>query len=185
MSRIGKKPIDLPKGVSVTVDATNLVTVKGPKGQLQQAVHPDLKVVNNDGKVEIARPTDQIRHRAAHGLYRTLINNMVVGVSEGFTRELEVIGVGHKAEATGQALELNLGYSHLMMLILPKEISVATETKKGFNPRITLKGNDKQLVGHFAAKIRSLRGPEPYKGKGIRYVGEDVRRKAGKAAAKK
>jgi large subunit ribosomal protein L6 len=185
MSRIGKKPIDLPTGVTISVDANNLVTVKGPKGQLQQLVDPDIKVAQNEGKVELSRPTEQIRHRAAHGLYRTLISNMIVGVSEGYTRELELIGVGYKAEATGQALELNLGYSHLMMVVLPKEISVATETKKGSNPRITLKGIDKQLIGHFASKIRSLRAPEPYKGKGIRYIGEQVRRKAGKAAAKK
>jgi len=185
MSRIGKKPIDLPGGVSISVDASNVVTVKGPKGQLQQAVDPDLKVEQKDGKVQITRPTEQIRHRAAHGLYRTLLSNMVLGVSEGYTRELELIGVGYKAEAIGQALELNLGYSHLMMVILPKEIAVATETKKGSNPRITLKAIDKQLIGHFAAKIRSLRAPEPYKGKGIRYIGEQVRRKAGKAAAKK
>lgn len=185
MSRIGRKPIDVPKGVSITVDANNLVTVKGPKGQLQQRLDPDITIEEKDGKVTVSRPTDQIRHRAMHGLYRTLIGNMVVGVSEGFTRELELIGVGYKAEATGQALELNLGYSHLMMVVLPKEISVATETKKGANPKITLKGIDKQLIGHLAAKIRSLRGPEPYKGKGIRYVGEVVRRKAGKAAAKK
>jgi large subunit ribosomal protein L6 len=185
MSRIGKKPIDLPKGVTLNVDGNNVVTVKGPKGELQQQLHPDIKVEQADGKVTVVRPTDQIRHRSAHGLYRTLINNMIVGVSEGYTRELELIGVGYKAEATGQALELNLGYSHLMMVVLPKEISVATETKKGSNPKITLKGIDKQLIGHFASKIRSLRGPEPYKGKGIRYVGEEVRRKAGKAAAKK
>lgn len=185
MSRIGRKPIDVPKGVSISVDAHNVITVKGPKGQLQQRMDPDIKVEETEGKVVVTRPTDQIRHRAAHGLYRTLIANMIVGVAEGYTRELELIGVGYKAEAMGQALELNLGYSHLMMVVLPKEISVATETKKGSNPRITLKGIDKQLIGHFAAKIRSLRGPEPYKGKGIRYVGEDVRRKAGKASAKK
>jgi large subunit ribosomal protein L6 len=185
MSRIGRKPIDFPKGVSIVVDANNVVTVKGPKGQLQQRLDPDLTVEIEDSKITVSRPTDQIRHRAAHGLFRTLINNMVVGVSEGYTRELELIGVGYKAEAIGQALELNLGYSHLMMVVLPKEISVATETKKGSNPKITLQGIDKQLIGHFAAKIRSLRGPEPYKGKGIRFIGENVRRKAGKAAAKK
>lgn len=185
MSRIGKKVIDLPKGVTVQVEGSNVVAVKGPKGELRQQIDPDLKVEVQDGKLQVTRPTDQIRHRSAHGLYRTLISNMVVGVSEGYTRELEVIGVGYKAEATGQALELTLGHSHLMLVVLPKEISVATETKKGSNPRITLKGIDKQLIGHFAAKIRSLRGPEPYKGKGIRYVGENVRRKAGKAAAKK
>lgn len=185
MSRIGKKPIVLPAGVTVSVDKSNVITVKGPKGQLAQQIDPDLKVEEKDGKVQITRPTDQIRHRSAHGLYRTLISNMVVGVSQGYTRELELIGVGYKAEATGQALELNLGYSHLLMVVLPKEISVATETKKGSNPKITLQGIDKQLIGHFAAKIRSLRAPEPYKGKGVRYVGEVVRRKAGKAAAKK
>lgn len=185
MSRIGRKPVDVPKGVSISVDANNLVTVKGPKGQLQQQLDPDLKVEEKDGKVTLSRPTDQIRHRSAHGLYRTLISNMVVGVNEGYTRELELIGVGYKAEAFGQALELNLGHSHLMMVVLPKEISVVTETKKGANPKITLQGIDKQLIGHFAAKIRSLRAPEPYKGKGIRFVGEQVRRKAGKAAAKK
>lgn len=185
MSRIGRKPIDVPQGITYSVDANNVITVKGPKGQLQQRVDPDLKIEEKDGKITISRPTDQIRHRAAHGLYRTLISNMIVGVAEGYTRELELIGVGYKAEATGQALELNLGYSHLMMVVLPKEISVVTETKKGSNPRITLKGIDKQLIGHFAAKIRSLRGPEPYKGKGIRFVGEQVRRKAGKASAKK
>jgi large subunit ribosomal protein L6 len=185
MSRIGRKPIDFPKGVSISVDANNVVTVKGPKGQLQQRLDPDITVEIEDAKLTVTRPTDQIRHRAAHGLYRTLINNMVTGVSEGYTRELELIGVGYKAEAIGQALELNLGYSHLMMVVLPKEISVVTETKKGSNPKITLQGIDKQLIGHFAAKIRSLRGPEPYKGKGIRFIGEQVRRKAGKAAAKK
>jgi large subunit ribosomal protein L6 len=185
MSRIGKKPIVLTAGVSLTVDNTNTVTVKGPKGQLVQQIHPDLTLEQEDGQVTISRPSDESSHRAAHGLYRTLINNMVVGVTEGFKRELELIGVGYKAEAIGQALELNLGYSHLLMVVLPKEISVATETKKGSNPRITLESIDKQLIGHFAAKIRSLRAPEPYKGKGVRYVGEVVRRKAGKAAAKK
>lgn len=169
----------------MSVDSNNLVVVKGPLGQLQQVIDPDLKVEEKEGKLHVTRPTDQIRHRAAHGLFRTLISNMVTGVSEGYTRELELIGVGYKAEAVGQALELNLGYSHLMMVVLPKEISVVTETKKGANPKITLKAIDKQLIGHFASKIRSLRGPEPYKGKGIRYIGEDVRRKAGKAAAKK
>jgi large subunit ribosomal protein L6 len=185
MSRIGKKPIDVPSGVSISVDANNLVTVKGPKGQLQQRLDPDISLEIGDGQATVKRPTEQIRHRAAHGLYRTLIHNMIVGVSEGYTKELELIGVGYKAEAIGQALELNLGYSHLMMVVLPKEISVVTETKKGSNPRITLKCIDKQLIGHFASKIRSLRAPEPYKGKGVRYVGEQVRRKAGKAAAKK
>lgn len=185
MSRIGKKIIVIPSGVTVKVGDDNVVTVKGSKGELRQAIHPELSVAVEDGKLSVTRPSDEKEIRAAHGLYRTLISNMVVGVTEGYTRELDVIGVGYKAEATGQLLELNVGYSHLIHIVLPKEISVATETKKGAAPRITLKGIDKQLVGHFASKIRSLRPPEPYKGKGIRYVNEEVRRKAGKAAAKK
>lgn len=185
MSRIGKKVIVLPAGVSVRVDEGNVVVVKGPKGELRQAFHSLLNVTVEGSEVKVSRPNDEKEVRGAHGLYRTLIQNMVVGVSEGYTRELDVIGVGYKAEATGQLLELSLGHSHLIHLVLPKEISVATETKKGSPPRITLKGIDKQLIGHFASKIRSLRKPEPYKGKGVRYVGEEVRRKAGKAAAKK
>jgi len=185
MSRIGKKVIALPAGVAVRVEEGNVVVVKGPKGELRQAIHSLLEVAVEGSQVKISRPNDEKEVRGAHGLYRTLIQNMVVGVSDGYTRELDVIGVGYKAEATGQLLELSLGHSHLIHLVLPKEISVATETKKGSPPRITLKGIDKQLIGHFASKIRSLRKPEPYKGKGVRYVGEEVRRKAGKAAAKK
>ncbi|MCB9234267.1 MAG: 50S ribosomal protein L6 [Bacteroidia bacterium] len=185
MSRIGKAPVKLPAGVTVTVDKSNVVTVKGSKGQLSQQVDPDLGITIEDGTVTVTRPTEQKRHRAMHGLYRTLINNMVTGVSQGFKKEMEIIGVGYKAEANGQVLELSLGYSHPVIVVLPKEISVSAETQKGRAPKVTLESVDKQLVGHFAAKVRSLRAPEPYKGKGIRYVGEDVRRKAGKAAAKK
>jgi large subunit ribosomal protein L6 len=185
MSRIGKKVIVIPAGVTISVDASNVVTVKGPKGQLHQALHPELNVSVEGASLTVSRPNDEKVLRGAHGLYRTLLQNMVVGVTEGYKRDLDVIGVGYKAEATGQLLELNLGYSHLIHIILPKEIAVATETKKGSPPRISLSCIDKQLIGHFASKIRSLRPPEPYKGKGIRYVNEEVRRKAGKAAAKK
>ena len=178
MSRIGKKPIALPSGVEVKV-SDNVVTVKGAKGELKQEIHADLSVSVADGQVTVERPSDNKEHRAMHGLYRTLINTMVIGVSEGYKKELELVGVGYKADARGQVLELNLGFSHLVVLVLPKEISVAAETKKGTSPKITLEGIDKQLVGSFAAKIRSLRPPEPYKGKGIRYDGEIIRRKAG------
>ncbi len=185
MSRIGKKVIVIPAGVTITVGEGNVVTVKGPKGQLSQALHPELTVTVEGATCAVTRPNDEKVLRGAHGLYRTLLQNMVVGVTEGYKRELDVIGVGYKAEATGQLLELNLGYSHLIHIVIPKEIGLATETKKGAPPRITLTCINKQLIGHFASKIRSLRPPEPYKGKGIRYVNEDVRRKAGKAAAKK
>jgi large subunit ribosomal protein L6 len=185
MSRIGKKSITLPAGVTVKVDEGNVVVVKGPKGELKQAIHAALEIRVENGVLSVVRNGDEKEARAAHGLYRTLISNLIVGVSEGYTTELDVIGVGFKAEATGQLLELSLGYSHLIHIVIPKEIGIATETKKGSPPRITLKGIDKQLVGHIASKIRSLRKPEPYKGKGVRLVGEIVRRKAGKAAAKK
>lgn len=184
MSRIGKKPIALPAGVSLSVDKSNVVTVKGPKGELKQQIHPELTIEVEGAEATLKRPTEQKRHRAAHGLYRSLVANMVTGVSEGFKREMELVGVGYKAEAKGQLLELNVGYSHLIHMVIPKEVSVVTETKKGTPPRITLESIDKQLIGHIAAKIRGLRPPEPYKGKGIRFVGEVIRRKAGKAAAK-
>ena len=184
MSRIGKLPITLPNAVSITVDKSNVITVKGPKGELKQAIDPDMKVEVDGTQVTVDRPTDQKRHRAAHGLYRTLINNMVVGVSEGYEKQMEVVGVGYKAEAKGSLLELSLGFSHPIVFALPPEISVETETKRGVPPRITLKCIDKQLLGQVAAKIRSFRPPEPYKGKGIRFVGEQIRRKAGKAAGK-
>jgi large subunit ribosomal protein L6 len=184
MSRIGKQPVVLPKGVSVTVGADNLLVVKGPKGELKQAIDRDIKVEVKDGHVEFSRPTDQIRHRALHGLYRALVSNMVKGVTDGYKRQLELIGVGFKASNQGNLLDLALGYSHNIIFEIPKELKLATEQNKGENPKITLEGVDKQLIGQVAAKIRGLRKPEPYKGKGVRYVGEVVRKKAGKAAGK-
>ena len=184
MSRIGKLPISLPGGVTVSVDKSNIVTVKGPKGELKQPIHAEMIVEVEDGSVSVKRPSEQKRHRAMHGLYRTLINNMVVGVSEGYKKEMEVVGVGYKAEAKGNLLELALGFSHPVVMVLPPEIKVETETKRGSAPKITLTGIDKQLIGQIAAKIRELRPPEPYKGKGIRFLGEEIRRKAGKAAGK-
>lgn len=184
MSRIGKKTIELPKGVSINVDKANVVTVKGPKGELKQAIDRDITVEVSENAVDFKRPTDQIRHRALHGLYRSLINNMVVGVTDGFKKELELVGVGYKASNQGQQLDLSLGYSHNIIFDLPKEIKVATAQEKGKNPIITLESTDKQLLGQVCAKIRSLRKPEPYKGKGVKFVGEVLRRKAGKAAGK-
>ena len=184
MSRIGKQPVTLAQGVTVTVGANNMVTVKGPKGSLIQQVDRDIKVEIKDGEVLITRPTDQIRHRAMHGLYRSLISNMVKGVTEGFTKKLELVGVGYKATNTGNLLDLSLGFSHNIIFDVPKELSIATETLKGQNPKITLEGTDNQLLGAVAAKIRGLRKPEPYKGKGVRYSDEFIRRKAGKAAGK-
>lgn len=183
MSRIGKLPIDLPADVKVTIDKDNLVTVKGPLGEMKQAVDHDITVTAEENQITLSRPSDQKRHKSLHGLYRALIHNMVVGVSKGYTIEQELVGVGFRADAKGQVLELNLGYSHDIYFVLPAEISVATKTEKGKNPIITLKSYDKQLIGHVAAKIRSLRKPEPYKGKGIKFVGEQIRRKAGKAAS--
>jgi large subunit ribosomal protein L6 len=184
MSRIGKKPIALPDKVAVTFKG-NVVNVKGPKGELSQTIDPDIKVVVKDGTVVVERPTEQKRHKALHGLYRALINNMVVGVSEGYKISLELVGVGYKASATGSLLELSLGFSHPIFFALPSEIKVTTVTEKGKNPLIHLEGIDKQLIGHIAAKIRSLRPVEPYKGKGVRFVGQEIRRKAGKTASKK
>jgi len=185
MSRIGKMPISLPDGVEVKINDKNVVSVKGPKGQLLQAVDPDIKVTLEDGVLSVSRPTDQKRHRSLHGLYRALINNMVVGVSTGFVKDLEVVGVGYRAANTGQLLELTLGYSHPVMFYIPEEVKVSTSQEKGKNPMIKLESADKELIGQIAAKIRSFRKPEPYKGKGIRFEGEILRRKAGKAAAKK
>jgi large subunit ribosomal protein L6 len=184
MSRIGKKPVTLPTGVTVTVNAENVITVKGPKGELKQTMDRDIKAEIKDGHVDIIRPTDQIRHRALHGLYRSLVSNMVKGVTEGYQRKLELIGVGFKASNQGNLLDLALGYSHNIIFEIPKELKVATAQEKGENPKITLEGADKQLIGQVAAKIRGLRKPEPYKGKGVRYLGEVVRKKAGKAAGK-
>ena len=184
MSRIGKKPVVIPSGITVTVGTDNTITVKGPKGELKQAIDRDIKVEVNDSKIEISRPTDQIRHRALHGLYRSLLSNMVKGVSEGYKRQLELIGVGFKASNQGNLLDLALGYSHNIIFEIPKELKLATAQEKGENPKIMLEGTDKQLIGQVAAKIRGLRKPEPYKGKGVRYTGEVVRKKAGKAAGK-
>jgi len=184
MSRIGKQPVNLPKGVTVTVSNDNIIVVKGPKGELKQAIDRDIKVEVKENHVEFSRPTDQIRHRALHGLYRALVSNMVKGVTEGYKRQLELIGVGFKASNQGNVLDLALGYSHNIVFEIPKELKLATSQEKGENPKISLEGTDKQLIGQVAAKIRSLRKPEPYKGKGGRYVGEVVRKKAGKAAGK-
>ncbi len=183
MSRIGKLPIQIPSGVTVTIGQDNLVTVKGPLGELKQQVDPEIKIEQEDNQLVLNRPSEEKRHKALHGLYRSLLYNMVVGVSEGFTIQQELVGVGYRAEAKGQVLELSLGYSHDIVFELPPEIQVETKTEKRSNPVITLKSCDKQLLGHVASKIRSLRKPEPYKGKGIRYVGEQIRRKAGKAAS--
>jgi len=184
MSRIGKKPVKIPEGVTITVGADNVITVKGKKGELKQAIDRDIKVEVKEGSIAFGRPTDQIRHRAMHGLYRALVANLVKGVTDGYERKLELIGVGFKASSQGNVLDLSLGYSHNIVFEVPKELKVATETLKGQNPVITLEGIDKQLIGQVAAKLRSLRKPEPYKGKGVRYVGEVVRKKAGKAAGK-
>ena len=183
MSRIGKLPIQIPAGVTVTVSPDNIVVVKGPKGELSRKVDRDITVEIKENQVLVQRPTEQKRHRALHGLYRALINNMVVGVSKGFTIQQELVGVGYKAESKGQVLELSLGYSHDIHFLIPNEVKVETKTEKRSNPVITLTSADKQLLGLVAAKIRSLRKPEPYKGKGIRFVGEQIRKKAGKSAS--
>jgi large subunit ribosomal protein L6 len=184
MSRIGKKPIPMVQGVNITVSPSNEVTVKGPKGELKQQLDRDITVeVTADG-INVGRPTDQIRHRALHGLYRSLIANMIQGVTDGYKRELEFVGVGFRAAVTGQQVDMALGFSHNIIFELPTEIKASAIAEKGQNPRLILEGIDKQLVGQIAAKIRSLRKPEPYKGKGVRYMGEIVRRKAGKAAGK-
>lgn len=185
MSRIGKKPIEIPKGIELTISDDNLVTVKGPKGTLTQQVDPEVKLSLEDGVLTLERPSDEKKYKSLHGLYRALLNNMVVGVSTGYKVELEIIGVGFKAEATNNILKLDLGYSHNIFFALPKEVEVVTQTDKGKNPMVTLQSFDKQLLGQIAAKIKSLRKVEPYKGKGIREVGQYVRRKAGKSAAKK
>jgi large subunit ribosomal protein L6 len=184
MSRIGKKPIALPKGVTASVNSANELTVKGPKGELSQAIDRDIKINIEGEQILVERPTDQIRHRALHGLYRSLVANMVTGVTNGFKRELELVGVGYRAAVTGQQIDLALGYSHNIIFDLPKEIKASATAEKGQNPRIILESNDKQLLGAVAAKLRSLRKPEPYKGKGVRYSDEIVRRKAGKSAGK-
>lgn len=185
MSRIGKLPITIPAGVTVSVSEKNVVSVKGPKGELTRPVDTDMKVSIDENILTVIRPTESKRHRALHGLYRSLIQNMIIGVTEGYTLQQELVGVGYRANANGQLLELSLGYSHEIVLEVPQEVSLKTETLKGKNPVITLHSNDKELIGQVAAKIRGLRKPEPYKGKGIRFVGEILRRKAGKSASKK
>ena len=181
MSRIGKSPIAIPAGVTVQVK-DNVVTVKGPKGELSQEVNPDITIKEEDGHLVLTRPSDDKEHRAMHGLYRALVHNMVVGVSEGYKKEMELVGVGYRAAATGQVLELSLGFSHAIYIKLPKEIKVEAKAERNKNPLIILESSDKQLLGQVCAKIRSLRKPEPYKGKGIKFVGEIIRRKSGKSA---
>ncbi len=183
MSRIGLLPINIPEGVTINVDPDNIVNVKGQLGELSQKVNSDIKVEIKDNIISIIRPTDQKRHKALHGLYRALIYNMVEGVSKGYVIQQELVGVGYRAEVKGQKLELNLGFSHDIHFELPKEIIVEAKTERRSNPIITLKSVDKQLIGQVAAKIRSLRKPEPYKGKGIKFVGEKLRKKAGKSAS--
>jgi large subunit ribosomal protein L6 len=185
MSRIGKLPIEIPAGVTINVSKENFVTVKGPRGTLTQQVDTDLEIAIEANQMLVKRPTEQKRHRAMHGLYRSLLNNMVVGVSKGYEIKLELVGVGYRAEAQNQVLDLVLGFSHHTYLQIPSEVKVEAVTDKRANPIITLNSADKQLIGHVAAKIRSFRSPEPYKGKGVKFVGEKLRRKAGKSAAKK
>jgi len=183
MSRIGRKPIAIPDGVTIEIK-NDTVVAKGPKGELSQSFNPEFKVEQKEGTLVLQRPSEQKAHKALHGLYRSLINNVVIGVSEGYTKELELVGVGYKASAQNNVLELSLGYSHNIHFAIPPEIKVSAEFKKGKNPIVRLEGIDKQLIGQVAAKIRAFRKPEPYKGKGVRFVGEQVRRKAGKTAAK-
>ena len=184
MSRIGKAPIAIPAGVTVKVSG-DVVTVKGPKGELSQKINPELQITVEDGHLTLTRPSDDREHRAQHGLYRALIHNMVVGVSEGYRKEMELVGVGYRAAATGQVLELSLGYSHAIYIKLPPEVKVEAKSERNKNPLIILESDDKQLLGQVCAKIRSLRKPEPYKGKGIKFVGEVIRRKSGKTAGAK
>jgi len=183
MSRIGKAPISIPDGINISVEK-NTVKVKGPKGELSQVIHPDLTCTVDGQQLTVSRPTDQKRHKSLHGLYRSLVNNMVVGVSTGYKKDMELVGVGYKAAVNGNVLELSLGYSHSIYFVVPDEIKISAVTEKGKNPIVTVEGFDKQLVGQIAAKIKSLRKVEPYKGKGIRFVGEQIRRKAGKTASK-
>ena len=186
MSRIGKLPVSLPSGVSVKLEDGNVLKVKGPLGEMTQKVDPDIKVTVEDNQIKFERPTDQPRHRSMHGLYRALVHNMVVGVSEGFTIQQELVGVGYRVAVSGQLLTFSLGYSHEIQMMLPPEVKAEVpDVRKGENPKLILKSCDKQLVGQIAAKIRSFRKPEPYKGKGIKFVGETLRRKAGKTASAK
>jgi len=183
MSRIGNLPIEIPDAVTVTVDNNNLVKVKGPLGELEQQINKDIKVEINGKEIIFSRSSEQKQHKAMHGLYRALVNNMIIGVSKGYVIQQELVGVGFRAEAKGQKLEMSLGFSHNVIIELPPEVKVETKTERRANPIITLKSADKQLLGHVAAKIRSIRPPEPYKGSGIKFVNEQLRRKAGKAAS--
>ncbi|NLZ73139.1 MAG: 50S ribosomal protein L6 [Bacteroidales bacterium] len=183
MSRIGKLPITLPSSVTVNIDDSNLITIKGPKGEINQQIHPGMKLSVEDGVLSIERPSESLNHKSLHGLYRSLMNNMIIGVSEGFRKELELVGVGFRVTNTGQLLELSLGFSHPIYLQLCDEITVETKMERNKNPLIILESCDKQLLGQVCAKIRSFRTPEPYKGKGVRFVGEHIRRKSGKTAA--
>lgn len=176
-------PITVPANVNIDIDKNNMLTVKGPKGELKLAVDRDIELKVEDNNLTVNRPTDQKRHRSLHGLYRALVNNMVLGVSQGFTTILELVGVGYRATCTGQILELQLGFSHPIYFVLPKEVTATTTAEKGQNPSIILQSLDKQLLGQVCAKIRSFRKPEPFKGKGILFKGEVIRRKAGKTAA--
>jgi large subunit ribosomal protein L6 len=185
MSRIGKLPIEIPAGVNVNIDDNNIITVKGPLGELTQKVNPEIELEVEENQIQVKRPSDSKNHKALHGLYRSLVNNMVEGVSKGYEIKLELVGVGYRAENNGQLLDLVLGYSHHIYLQLPPEVKVEAVTDKRSNPTITLKSFDKQLLGQVAAKIRSFRKPEPYKGKGIKFDGEQLRRKAGKSASAK
>ncbi len=184
MSRVGNLPISVPSGCEIKVDDHNVISVKGPKGELKQKIDRDISVELEDGTLTVKRPTNQKRHKAMHGLYRALIQNMVIGVNDGYKIELELFGVGYRASNKGQLLELSLGFSHPVMMVLPPPVKVTTESVKGKPPLIILESTDKQLIGQLAAKIRSFRKPEPYKGKGILFKGEQIRRKAGKTAAK-
>lgn len=183
MSRIGKLPIHIPAGVTVTVK-DSVVTVKGPKGELNQEINPEISVEVENGEVKLVRPSEEKNYRALHGLYRSLINNMVIGVSEGYKKELELVGVGYRVSNAGQLLDFSLGYTHNIYMMLPKEIKVETKSERNKNPLVILESADKQLIGQVCAKIRSFRKPEPYKGKGIKFVGEVIRRKSGKSAGK-
>ena len=184
MSRIGKLPISIPAGVTVS-SKDNVVTVKGPKGELSQEINPNIKMEINDGEITFSRPSDEPQMRAMHGLYRALVNNMVVGVSEGYKKELELVGVGYRVSNQGQVIEFALGYTHNIFLQLPNEIKIETKSERNQNPLVILESCDKQLLGQVCAKIRSFRKPEPYKGKGVKFVGEQIRRKDGKSAGAK
>ena len=184
MSRIGLAPIEVPSGVEIAISDKNVITVKGPKGELRQTVDPNITVKKEENSIVLERHSEQKDHKAKHGLYRSLINNMVEGVGKGYQKQLELVGVGYRASNSGQLLELSLGFSHPIVFELPEEVKVTTASERGKNPIVTLESHDKQLIGQVAAKIKSMRKPEPYKGKGVRFVGEYIRRKAGKSAAK-